>query len=182
MNRTIFIDKNKCIGCYACIVACKVEHNLAPYPTKPPLAKPEGPELIRVHQVGPHLRGGDVHQYFLPIPCLHCDDAPCIHVCPFSAIYKDVDTGTTLVNEDECIGCKFCLWVCPYGAPQFYEGKLKLCDLCIHRFQGGKQTACEAACPARAIHVGSAEEISDMVGMEAAERAGKARRKKREDG
>lgn len=172
MQRTIFIDKDKCIGCYACIVACKLEHNLAPYPTKPPLGAPKGPELIRVYQVGPKIRDGDVYQYFLPIPCMHCSDAPCIKACPRSALYKDTDTGITLVDQDKCIGCKFCLWVCPYGAPQFYDGKVNICDLCVHRLEEEKQTACEATCQARAIYVGTTDEISAMVGRKVAERAG----------
>ena len=172
MQRTIFIDKDKCIGCYACIVACKLEHNLAPYPIKPPVSEPEGPTLIRVYQVGPEIRDGEVRQYYQPISCMHCVDAPCIRACPRSAIYKDAETGITLVNEDKCIGCAFCLWVCPYGAPQFHDGKLELCDLCIDRLgegrQEGRQTACEAACQARAIHVGTTDEISDLIGMKAA--------------
>jgi len=178
MQRTIFIDKDKCIGCYACTVACKLKHNLPPHPTKPPLGNPKGPELIRVYQVGPQIRDGEVHQYFLPISCMHCLDSPCIKACPRSALYKDRETGITLIDENKCIGCKFCLWVCPYGAPQFYEGELMLCDLCLHRLEEGRQTACEAACPARAIHVGTTDEISAMVGKKAAERAGKANSEK----
>ena len=105
MQRAIYIDKDKCIGCYACIVACKLEHNLAPYPVKPPIGELEGPELIRVYQVGPEVRGDEICQYFLPISCMHCFDAPCIKACPRSAIYKDIETGITLVDEDKCIGC-----------------------------------------------------------------------------
>jgi Fe-S-cluster-containing dehydrogenase component len=176
MQRAIFIDKDKCVGCYACIVACKLEHSLPPHPAHPPLANPIGPELIRVYQVGPQMRDDEVYQYFQPISCMHCFDAPCIRACPRAAIYKDVETGITLVNEDKCIGCKFCLWVCPYGAPQFLDGKLNLCDLCIHRLgerrQEGRLTACEAACPARAIYIGTTDEISAIVGKKAAERAG----------
>ena len=176
MNRTIFIDKDRCVGCYSCIVACKLEHALPPEPVKPPSGDPTGPNLIRVHQVGPQIQDDEVRQYFLPIPCLHCLDAPCIKACPRSALYKDNDTGITLINQDKCIGCKFCLWVCPYGAPQFYNGRMYLCDLCIHRIgeerQKGRQTACEAACPARAIHVGTTAKISALIGEKAAERAG----------
>lgn len=92
------------------------------------------------------------------------------------ALRKDVETGITLVDEEKCIGCKFCLWVCPYGSPQFHYGRMYLCDLCIHRLgedrQKERQTACEAACPARAIHVGTTDEISALTGEKAAERAG----------
>jgi anaerobic dimethyl sulfoxide reductase subunit B (iron-sulfur subunit) len=173
MQWAIFVDKDRCVGCYACVVACKMEHNLPPYPVHPPLASPKGPELIRVYQVGPRMRDDEVYQYFQPISCMHCLDAPCIKACPCSAIYKDTETGITLVNQDECIGCKSCLWVCPYGAPQFYDGKLVLCDLCIHRLAEGRPTACEAACPARAIHVGTTDAISTLAGKKAAERVGK---------
>jgi Fe-S-cluster-containing dehydrogenase component len=71
------------------------------------------------------------------------------------------------------MGCRSCLEVCPYGAPQFYDDTLKLCDLCMHRLAVGKCTACEATCPARAIHVGTTDEISAMAAKKAAERAEK---------
>lgn len=173
MQRTILFDRDKCVGCDSCVVACKLEHNLPPYPAHPPRGNPKGPELIRVYQVGPEIRDDGVHQYFQPISCMHCLDAPCIRACPRSALYKDIETGITLVNEDECLGCKSCLSVCPYGAPQFYDGKVYLCDLCIHRLREGRHAACEAACPARAIRVGTTDEISAMVGKKTAERAEK---------
>jgi Fe-S-cluster-containing dehydrogenase component len=165
MRPAISIDREKCVGCYSCVVACELEHDLPPHPVRPPLGDPKGPELIRVYRVGPQIRGDEVlsNQYFQPILCLHCLDAPCIGACPCSAIYRDIETGIILVKEDECTGCKSCLEVCPYEAPQFYDGKLHLCDLCIHRLperrREGRYTACEAACPARAIHVGTIDEI-----------------------
>ena len=179
MQRSIFIDKDKCIACYSCTVACKLEHNLPPHPAKPPLGNPKGPELIRVYQVGPEICDDKVYLYFQPISCMHCFEAPCIKACPRSAIYKDSETGVTFIDENKCIGCKFCLWVCPYGAPQFYDGKMNLCDLCAHRLGEGRQTACEAACPARAIHVASTDEISAFIGKKAAERAGKEKSEER---
>ena len=140
-----------------------MEHYLPPYPEAPPLGDPKGPELIRVYRVGPKTHGDEIHQYFQPVLCVHCLDAPCIRACPCSAIYKDIETGITLVNKDRCIGCMSCLGVCPYGAPRFDDGILNLCDLCIHRLgksgQAGRYTACEAACPARAIHVGTTDEL-----------------------
>jgi Fe-S-cluster-containing dehydrogenase component len=75
-----------------------------------------------------------------------------------------------MVDEDECTECESCLDACPYEAPQFYDGKLYLCDLCMHRIGEGKPTACEAACPARAIQVGTAEGISAVAGEKPAGR------------
>jgi Fe-S-cluster-containing dehydrogenase component len=173
MQRAIFFDKDRCVGCYSCVVACKLEHNLPPYPAYPPLGNPKGPELIRIAHFGPQMRDDRVQQYYQPIACMHCLDAPCIQACPQAAIYKDIETGITLVHEDQCMGCRSCAEVCPYGAPQFYDDKLKLCDLCIHRLAEGKRVACEATCPARAIHAGTSDEISAMVAKKTAKRAGK---------
>lgn len=103
--------------------------------------------------------------------CMHCVDAPCIQACPKSALYKDA-TGTTMVDKDRCIGCRFCLWVCPYGAPRYNEaGKTELCDLCSQRYRDGKKkTACEAVCVAGAIHSGAIEEVADYKARRAAVR------------
>jgi Fe-S-cluster-containing dehydrogenase component len=122
-----------------------------------------------VYQIGPDIDGDRVNQAFVTIACMHCEDAPCIKVCPTSAIYKDTQTHITLVHRDYCIGCKACLWVCPYGAPGFdEEGRLALCDLCIDRLKEGKMTACEATCPSRAIFVGSPEQIAERRAKKAA--------------
>jgi Fe-S-cluster-containing dehydrogenase component len=131
--------------------------------------------LINVYQYGPVIHGDRVHQSFVCIACMHCEDAPCISVCPVFAIHKDPETGITLVDRNRCIGCKVCLWVCSYGAPSFdEEGKLILCDLCIDRLKEGKKAACEAACPARAILVGSPDEISEFQAKKAVTRIGKS--------
>ena len=168
MQWAVFVDRDRCIGCHSCIVACKLEHDLPPHPARPPIGNPKGPALIRVDHFGPEIRDDEVHQNFQPILCRHCADAPCIPACPEAAICKDIETGITLVNEDECKGCRSCLQACPYGAPQFYDDKLHLCDLCIHRLAeegpDGRRTACEAACPARVIRVGTADEIAAMEG------------------
>jgi Fe-S-cluster-containing dehydrogenase component len=122
------------------------------------------------------VRNDELYQYFIPIACMHCLDAPRISACPRAATYKDAETGITLVDETKCIGCKFCLKVCPFGAPQFSEGKMKICNLCIHRQkEGKKQTVCEAVCQARAIYVGTPDEISTKVGRKVAKRAGNSK-------
>lgn len=163
----IFVDHEKCIGCYTCVIACKMEHNLPPYPSFPPTTEPTGPQLIRVYQVGPEISGGKVQQYFVVVSCMHCSDPPCMSACPVNAISKG-ENGVVQVNREKCIGCRFCLRACPYGAPQFdLDGKMILCDLCSHRIKEGKKTSCEAHCPAKCIYVGSVDEVSKMVGQKA---------------
>ena len=171
MNKILLYDKDKCISCYACVVACKVKHNTPPFPASPPESEPKGVRRLNVYQVGPFLNGDKVLQFFQPISCMHCADAPCIKVCPSGAIHKDAEFGVTLVNGGRCIGCRACLWVCPFGAPDFDKsGKLVLCDMCIDRVREGKKTACEAACPAQAIETGTIHEIAGLQASKAIER------------
>jgi Fe-S-cluster-containing dehydrogenase component len=183
MQRTMFVEEDRCIGCQACIVACKLEHDLPPHPEHPPRADPKGPEPIRVLQADLGDGEEETHPRFRLIVCLHCLDAPCIPACPLSAIYKDFETGITLIHEQECTGCQLCFRACAWGAPQIHEGRLLLCDLCVHRIgekrEKGRETACEAACPAGAIHVGTADEICALIERTSAERAGGLRREAR---
>jgi Fe-S-cluster-containing dehydrogenase component len=180
MRRMMLVEEDKCIGCYACSVACKLEHDLPPHPAYPPLARPKGPEPIRVMEIWPEAVGEEVQPRFRPVACVHCLEAPCIPACPLSAIFEDFETGAVLVAEGGCTCCKLCLEACPHGAPQFYEGRMYLCDLCAHRAgerrEMGRRTACEAACPARAIHVGTADEISALMGKVTAGTAARAGR------
>lgn len=171
-KKTIFFDKDKCIGCYACIIACKLVHNLPPHPSLPPESEPRGISFITVHEYGPIMHEGRIIHFFQPISCMHCTEAPCIDACPRAAIYRDSETGAVLVSQDRCIGCRFCLWVCPYGAPHFdSEGKMVKCDLCVERLRVGKRPACEAVCVAQAIFVGEPEEISQLKSRRATAKA-----------
>jgi Fe-S-cluster-containing dehydrogenase component len=171
MRKAIFRDMDACVNCKACIIACKVKHMSYPYAGLSKLAKPKGRNLINVYQSGPEIRGDRVYQSFISIACMHCEEAPCIRVCPMSAIYKHTQTSITLVDRGKCIGCKVCLWVCPYGVPSFDEaGKLVLCDLCIDRLNEGKKAACQAACPAVAIFVGTPEEVAELQAKKAVQR------------
>ena len=157
VRQAIFFDRDRCIGCYACVIACKLEHNASPYPSCPPEAEPKGINLIDIHHYGPIISEDRVVQFFQPTACRHCTDAPCIAACQSAAIYRDLGTGAVLVDQGRCIGCKSCLPACPFGVPQFDENELMVkCDLCVHRLRKGKPTACAAACVARAILAGGA--------------------------
>ncbi len=94
----------------------------------------------------------DVGVFHLSISCNHCEDPICVEVCPTGAMQKRED-GLVLVNENQCIGCQYCAWACPYGAPQFHpaEGRITKCDFCVEEIEKGNPPVCVAACPMRAL-------------------------------
>ena len=103
------IDLRKCTGCYGCQSSCKMENKV-----------PMGPVRARVgiYDVGEYP---DNKRYFLPSLCNHCENAPCMKACPVPGATFKRDDGTVLVREEKCIGCGYCLYACPFGAPQFPE-------------------------------------------------------------
>ena len=91
---------------------------------------------------------------FMSVACNHCDDAPCISACPCGCIYKDEETGFTLFDTTNCIGCHSCAMACPFGAPTYgADGKMKKCDGCYTRVKMGLQPACVHNCPTEAIRL-----------------------------
>jgi len=126
------VKKNDCIGCHSCEVACKAEHRLN-----------IGPRLIYVIEKSPD---------FLPVYCHHCAKAPCIQACPTKAITRNKD-GLVLIDEKECIGCRECVYECPFGVMQFYDDRAVAikCDLCSDRITKGLKPACVAVCPTGCI-------------------------------
>ena len=110
---TLYVDTRRCMGCRACEIACKLENDL-----------PRGPRYTMVTETEVIEDGVDKLK-FLPVPCQHCADAPCLKACPTGAIYKRED-GIVLVNKKKCIGCHECLWSCPFGVPQYgADGKMR---------------------------------------------------------
>jgi molybdopterin-containing oxidoreductase family iron-sulfur binding subunit len=107
---TMVIDLRKCIGCSACTVACIAENRLPPGVVYRPVVEEE---------VGTYP---NVTRRFLPRPCMQCDNPPCVPVCPVAATYKRPD-GVVEINYDKCIGCRYCISACPYGARYFDWGE-----------------------------------------------------------
>lgn len=139
----IFLKFNKkdCMGCHACEVACKQEHELG-----------VGPRLIKVIE----------NSYeFTPIYCHQCAKAPCKEECPVEAISRNKQ-GIVLINEDACIGCRACVDVCPFEAMQYEDNRdvAVKCDLCVDRIEEGKQTACMVVCPTRCIRLGGKKSVA----------------------
>ncbi|HHG90549.1 MAG TPA: 4Fe-4S dicluster domain-containing protein [Devosia sp.] len=178
------IDLDTCVGCHACVISCK-EWNTSNYGS--PLsdmdaygAQPSGTFLNRVHtyEVKTLERAAQVVHF--PKSCLHCEDAPCVTVCPTGASYKRSEDGIVLVNEDDCMGCGLCAWACPYGAREMdvAEGVMKKCTLCVDRIyndnipEEDRVPSCVRTCPAGARHFGDFADPESNVSILSAERGG----------
>lgn len=159
MNYGFIIDNRKCIGCHACTVACKAEHDV-----------PVGVNRTWVKQTE---KGEfpDTRRLFSVLRCNHCEDAPCVSICPVEALYTRED-GIVDFNNNRCIGCKSCMQACPYDAlyidPETQTaGK---CNYCTNRIDIGLEPACVNVCPEHAIISGDMDnpntEISQTLARE----------------
>jgi len=180
----LVIDLDICVGCHACAVNCKEwnsgGHSAPMTDTEPYGDDPSGVWFNRVHSFEVESERGDGRTVYFPKSCLHCDDAPCVTVCPTGASYKREDDGIVLVNADVCIGCKLCSWACPYGAREYDEdaGVMKKCTLCIDKIYNtnlppeSRVPACVSTCPAGARHFGDLGNPNSDVSRLVAERDG----------
>jgi Fe-S-cluster-containing dehydrogenase component len=146
------LDQRKCIGCHACTVACKVEH---------------GVELGVFRTWVKYVETGtfpDSRRHFSVLRCNQCTDAPCVAICPVTALYKRED-GIVDFDPQRCIGCKACMNACPYDALHIdpNEGTAAKCNFCAHRVDAGMQPACEVVCPTNAIVSGDVEDPDSPV-------------------
>lgn len=156
---TLWVDLEYCIGCHACSMGCKAENNT-----------PVGVDYNRVIEIEEGefkdpKKKPDIGVYFIPMPCMHCGEPACMAACPVGAITKRKDDGIVLINKDKCIGCRYCAWACPYGAPQFNaEAKvMEKCTLCVHRIEKGLIPACVETCVAKTRFFGEMNAITDFV-------------------
>lgn len=160
MTRYAFvIDQRKCIGCHACTVACKAEHDI-----------PIGVNRTWVK----YIEKGEfpnARRYFLVNRCNHCEDAPCVTICPTKALFKRAD-GIVDFDSDRCIGCKSCMQACPYDALYIHPNThtAAKCNYCAHRTERGLEPACVVVCPERAIIAGDMDnpqtEIARLIARE----------------
>jgi len=136
------VDTRRCVGCSACVIACKEENAL-------PLATFRSWVETETRGTYPNLtmeiRGER---------CQQCSDAPCVTNCPTGASYY-ADGGIVLVDGDLCTGCKACIAACPYDARSMHpDGYADKCTFCVHRVAKGQQPACAAACPTQSLTFG----------------------------
>lgn len=179
----LVIDLNVCVGCHACVTSCKqwnTSGSAGPLTDQDPYgADPSGSFFNRVQtfEVGEFPDTQTVH---FPKSCLHCEDPPCVTVCPTGASYKRAEDGIVLVDYDKCIGCKYCSWACPYGAREFDEQRkvMTKCTLCVDRVHdtnlpaAQRQPACVLACPTSARLFGDIHDPDSVVSVAIRERAG----------
>ena len=178
----LVIDLDTCVGCQACVTSCK-EWNSRETPltdTDPYGATPEGTFLNRVHGFEVTPPDGPAMVVHFPRSCLHCDDAPCVTVCPTGASLKRAQDGIVLVNEAACIGCGLCAWACPYGAREMDAGQrvMKKCTLCVDRIDNpdlpepDRIPMCVKSCPTGARHFGDLADPDSAVSRLVAQRGG----------
>jgi anaerobic dimethyl sulfoxide reductase subunit B len=161
MRYAFHVDASACSGCKACDMACRDRNAL-----------PAGVHWRRVYEVaggGWSRRGdawlNDVVAYHVSVACNHCQRAICTEVCPTGAMAARAD-GTVLIDAARCIGCRYCEWACPYAAPQYdaAAGVMTKCTGCCDDVAMGRQPACVAACPLRALDFGEATALAERHG------------------
>jgi Fe-S-cluster-containing dehydrogenase component len=172
------VDIERCIGCGACVRACKAENDVLREPfyfrtwveryhlpdgdiEHPHVDSPNGaydgfPELPDAEEGG--------KSFFVPKLCNHCEASPCVQVCPVGATFDSPD-GVVLVDRSYCLGCRYCIQACPYGSryidPRTHT--VDKCTLCYHRITRGLTTACCEVCPTGARQLGDLKDPESLI-------------------
>jgi Fe-S-cluster-containing dehydrogenase component/formate-dependent nitrite reductase membrane component NrfD len=154
MTRLGFLlDSDTCIGCHACTIACKSEHDV-------PLGVNR--TWVKYIETGSFPNAS---RHFSVMRCNQCDDAPCMTICPTSALFRS-ENGIVDFNDDNCIGCKSCMNACPYDAlfinPDTQTAQK--CNFCNHRIEVGLEPSCVVVCPTQAIKIVDFDNLDDPVG------------------
>ncbi len=184
MAKGMFVDTSICTGCKACQVACK-EWNGLPYEPTHFRFDPAEKRPIAVNFTGNsydntgklsatdwrHVRfieqfNADRSQarwLFMSDSCKHCTNAGCLNACPTDSLIR-TDMGNVIVQQDVCIGCKYCIPACPWGVISFNQvtGTVAKCTLCNDRIHNGLGTACSKACPTGSIQFGDVETLRTL--------------------
>jgi Fe-S-cluster-containing dehydrogenase component len=168
----LLYDATLCIGCKACVAACKEANNNPPeFSTEDKLW--DTPldtsgytfNIIKMYRNGSmQTKDAEVDGFaFMKTSCMHCADPSCVSACPVSAMIKDPVTGIVAYDPDICVGCRYCVVACPFGIPKYqYDsptGKIGKCELCRHRYEDGHYSACAEVCPTGATLYGKTSDL-----------------------
>jgi carbon-monoxide dehydrogenase iron sulfur subunit len=140
----------RCLACRGCEIACALAH-----------AETEDlVEAIFKGGVKPRIYIESAEGLAVPLQCRHCEEAPCVRVCPTGALARPSEAEPVLVEQEKCIGCGFCVQACPFGVVRLASDERVIikCDLCVKRQVEGLEPACVAACPVAAL---SLEELDE---------------------
>ncbi|GCE50925.1 Fe-S-cluster-containing dehydrogenase component [Thermosporothrix hazakensis] len=147
--KTLFVDPSRCIGCRSCEAACRE------------CDSHKGESMVMVDFID---RGFSVATQ--PTVCMHCQDplAPCAQVCPVMAILITDDGVVQMAEPSRCIGCRNCVYACPFGVPKFdiKQRLMKKCNLCYDRTSQGLKPWCAQVCPTQALWYGDYEEFANQ--------------------
>ena len=178
-NLAMCILVDRCIGCGMCVRACKKENNVPP--DKPisrtwvegyvvnirvPYTESEVKKVVMNTVENPfdEFEWEEGKRFFVPKLCNHCQRAPCVRVCPVNARFY-TEEGIVLVDKNSCIGCKYCVTACPYGATYIHpeEKVTDKCTYCYHRLKRELKPACVQACPTKARVFGDINDPSSEI-------------------
>jgi len=160
----LVIDQERCIGCEACTVACKIENNSIEYWIQV--------ETQKVTQKDtPSGQFPDLKLEWLPRLCNHCANPPCVDACPNEALVKRED-GPVIHEEEKCDGCQLCISACPYNVILYIQEKntIEKCNLCVHRLDKGLEPFCVICCEGQAMHFGDLNDPNSVVSQKIASR------------
>jgi len=159
-GKAMLNDPSKCIGCLSCAIACKKANHL---PDIYEYSPETGGKTWTTVRFQPHLDPATKNN--IKTQCMHCNKASCVAVCPTGAAYKRID-GIVLIDQETCVGCKYCVVACPFKVPGLSEetGTVRKCTYCEARLREGKIPACAEACPVQAIEYGNYNELQEKAG------------------
>ena len=157
-HNCIVVNLDRCTGCYSCEITCKMENDIA-----------LGEHWNKMLQRGPFGDYPNMTRYPLPTMCQQCADAPCVHVCPTGASYRD-GNNVVLIDREKCIGCKYCMAACPYGVRIQIEktGVIEKCRFCWYEGEPGNPPACVGTCISGARVFGDLDDPESDISREIA--------------
>jgi Fe-S-cluster-containing dehydrogenase component len=174
-NYAMAIDVEKCIGCGRCAAACKAENKVLDSPhyvrtwVERYVVPTQGETLVDSPNAGidgfPDQPPVDtLKTFFVPKLCNQCANPPCVQVCPVGATFQTRD-GVVLVDDEYCVGCRYCIQACPYGARYLHPEKkvADKCTFCYHRISQGLLPACVEVCPTEARVFGDLNQRSSPI-------------------
>ena len=162
-NGIIEINPKRCLACKGCEIACAVAHS-SMKKIDCSIKETSLPEK-RVHVVQRNAVagiGGGFLKLSVPMQCRHCEDAPCVNICPVKALTKTETQGIVLLDTNLCNGCKLCIPACPFRVINLDRtGRAVIkCDMCIERLKQDELPACVSACPTNALKFRPFEEAT----------------------